>query len=155
MKLYLSSFRLGEKEDRLRGMVTSTRVALVPNALDYVDDASARDSVVSRGTEDLRRVGINSDIIDLREFFADPENLRERLSDYNALFVTGGNVFVLRRAMRQSGLDQYIWGKNNDDGFLYAGYSAGVCVCGPSLRGFDRVDDPHIVPGARDAARAT
>ena len=51
------------------------------------------------------------------------------------IWVNGGNVFLLRRAMQQSGLDNVIIERKSDDGFVYSGYSAGACVVGPTLRG--------------------
>ena len=53
---------------------------------------------------------------------------------------------MLRRAMAQSGLDHFLAEYGNRDGLVYAGYSAGVCVLAPTLRGIDLVDDPHEVP---------
>jgi dipeptidase E len=32
------------------------------------------------------------------------------------------------------------------DGLLYGGYSAGVCVLAPTLRGIEIVDDPNVKP---------
>lgn len=34
----------------------------------------------------------------------------------------------------------------HDPAFVYAGYSAGSCVMGTTLRGIDLVDDPTVVP---------
>ena len=146
MKLYLSSFRLGDKRDHLVKMAKRTRFAFVGNALDGLTDLTTRQTVITRGIEDLREISLESDLIDLREFFTEPTQLRVRLAPYKAIFVSGGNAFILRRAMRQSGLDAFLQEKKNDDTFLYAGYSAGACVCGPTMNGFDKVDDPQLVP---------
>ncbi len=37
------------------------------------------------------------------------------------------------------------------DAVVYGGYSAGVAVLTPSLRGLEFVDDPHVVPGGYEA----
>lgn len=58
------------------------------------------------------------------------------------LWVTGGNTFLLRRAMALSGLDHFLSTKKEDPDFLYAGYSAGACVLCPSLEGIHLGDDP-------------
>ena len=33
-----------------------------------------------------------------------------------------------------------------DPHFVYAGYSAAICVLAPPLKGLECVDDPHLVP---------
>lgn len=54
----------------------------------------------------------------------------------------GGNVFVLRQAMKYSGFDEFLYQKSLDNDFLYIGYSAGSCVLCENLKIFDRVDEP-------------
>jgi dipeptidase E len=145
MKLYLSSFRLGNSRERLVELAGGARqVAVIPNALDAVGDPT-RTAVIERGVHDLWTLGFESTILDLREYFGDPTSLGNDLARYGILFVTGGNVFILRRAMRQSGLDAYLQSEAGTD-LLYAAYSAGACVLGPTLHGFEYVDDPCVVP---------
>jgi len=150
MQLYLSSYRLGDLNDRLARMVGSRQLAFIPNGLDFVEDPESRNAVIHRGTDDLHAIGLGADIIDLREYFGAPERLAEKLFGYGAVFVAGGNVFVLRRALRQSGLDQFLVAMQADADFVYAGYSAGACVCAPTLRGLELVDDSEIAPDAYD-----
>ena len=147
MKLYLSSFRLGDDIAELRSMVgDDIKFALVPNALDGIEDAAARQSVIDRGVSDLVSEGFHVTTFDLRDYFESPEFLANALKGFNRLFITGGNVFVLRRAMSYSGLDEYIQQRKTDSNFIYASYSAGSCICGPTLKGIDLVDDPDLVP---------
>ena len=54
----------------------------------------------------------------------------------------GGNIFTLRLAMKYGGFDNYLKEISNNDKYLYAGYSAGICVLGPRLNGLDIVDEP-------------
>ena len=75
-----------------------------------------------------------------------PEILKNTVLQYGVLFVGGGNVFVLRRAFRQSGLDQYLDLARENKEQIYAGYSAGSCVLAPTLKGLHLVDDPNEVP---------
>jgi dipeptidase E len=56
--------------------------------------------------------------------------------------VRGGNVFVLREALRRSGADGLLTDLIRSGEIVYAGYSAGACVLAPSLRGLDLCDDP-------------
>ena len=48
--------------------------------------------------------------------------------------------------MRQSGLDALVLEKVQDERFVYAGYSAGICVLTPTLKGTDLIDDPTVIP---------
>ncbi len=126
-------------------MAAAERVAFIPNALDCKDGA-LREKIIKRGIGDLEDIGLQSDIVDLRHYFAAPSALQSKMMKCKVMFVTGGNTFVLRRAMRQSCLDSFLFARKNDDGFLYAGYSAGACVCAPTLKGIDLLDDPEAVP---------
>ena len=147
MQLYLSSYRLGNHVADLRDMVGSdSTFALVPNALDFIDDPKTRQAVIDRGMNDLTNEGFAVQVIDLRDYFGKPSLLHSELQKYNRLFVTGGNVFVLRRAMEYSGLDEFVIEQKGNESFIYASYSAGSCICSPTLEGFHLVDDPAIVP---------
>jgi peptidase E len=70
--------------------------------------------------------------------------LEEVVASLDALWVVGGNAFVLRRALSQSGLDAVLTRRAGDSAFVYAGYSAGSCVMGSTLRGIELVDDYFI-----------
>jgi dipeptidase E len=59
--------------------------------------------------------------------------------------VRGGNVFMLRYALRHSGGDTVFRELLSEDALVYAGYSAGPCVMSPSLRGLEAVDDADAV----------
>jgi len=60
-------------------------------------------------------------------------------------------VFVLRRALAQSGLDRLLLDLLQADKVAYGGFSAGACVMGSTLRGLDLVDDANIAPAGYDA----
>ncbi len=145
VNLYLSSFRLGDRKVELTKLIPRRRLAFIGNALDYLEE-SVRRRVVQRGVDDLRELGIDSEVVDLRDYFNGAAKVGSALADYDAVFVSGGNVFVLRRAMQRSGFDTYLSSRSEDDAFLYAGYSAGACVAAPTLRGLDMVDDPAVTP---------
>lgn len=57
----------------------------------------------------------------------------------------GGNVFVLRRALADSGADRVLIDLIRRDAIVYAGYSAGACVLSPDLTGLEHVDDIKAV----------
>ncbi len=61
------------------------------------------------------------------------------------MWVRGGDTFVLWHALAVSGADVLLTEMLNRDALAYGGYSAGVCVLGPSRRGLDIVDEPDAV----------
>ena len=147
MKLYLSSIGLGSDVDRLVSMLPANRkAAVIFSALDFSDDIERKQATVDREIEQLAGLGLEAEALDLRSYFGQPESLANDMAEFGMVWVIGGNTFVLRRAMRQSGLDRYLVDNRDNNDFVYAGYSAGCCVLAPTLRGIDLVDDPHVVP---------
>jgi dipeptidase E len=145
MRLYLSSFRLGNRPEELRRLVDGRRVAVIANA-DDAKDAAGRVASYAREEADLRSLGLEPAELDLRVYFGRvPQNLSDRLATTDLLWVRGGNAFILRRAFRQSSLDTLL-PDLLANGLVYGGYSAGGAVLAPSLRGVELVDDPHDVP---------
>lgn len=48
--------------------------------------------------------------------------------------------------MKLSGLDEILKDLLKKENILYGGYSAGVCVLAPTLKGMELVDDPNVKP---------
>jgi dipeptidase E len=145
MKLYLSSFRLGDHPERLVALLPpAARVAVVCNSIDAEDPAVRREKVADEITwlTDLR---LRPEELDLRTCTG--EALRARLTEYDGLWVRGGNVFVLRAALARSGADRILPELIRSEEIVYAGYSAGPCVLAPSLRGLELCDDVEAVDG--------
>ncbi|MCP2335537.1 Type 1 glutamine amidotransferase-like domain-containing protein [Actinomadura rupiterrae] len=148
MRLYLSSFRLGENPERLLELCGDRReAAVIANALDGASE-DVRSEGVRREIAALAGLGFAATEIDLREYFGRPGELAEALGPYAVLWVRGGNVFPLRYAMARSGADALVTKLVQDDAVVYAGYSAGACVLAPSLRGLEVCDDPSAAPEA-------
>lgn len=146
MKLYLSSYRLGKNPEKLVELFSKNKtVAVITNAMDFVDD-SQRKEKVRQSTMEIEKLGLSPKEIDLRNYFDKQKELGKKLNNYGAVYVRGGNTFVLRRAMAQSSFDKWIKDKSKDPNFVYAGYSAGICVLSPTLHGLELVDDPNILP---------
>lgn len=145
-RLYLSSYRLGPRPGVMRG----ARAAVVANAIDGAgpDDRAAG---VQQELDDLGGLGLRPVEVDLREHSGDPAGLARRLAEHDVVWVRGGNVFVLRRALAASGADTVLVEMIASRSFVYAGYSAGVCVLAPTLRGLELVDDPTEVPAGYEA----
>jgi len=146
MKMYLSSFRLGDHPEQLVDLVgVNKKVAVIANSIDFGNDPDRRKADVQREIDDLTKLGLQPEELDLRNYFGKPEELKHKLSEYGTLWVRGGNTFVLRRAYKESGLDEWLLKQRDNNELVYAGYSAGVCVLSPTLKGLELVDDPIIV----------
>jgi dipeptidase E len=151
MRLYLSSFRIGNKpEELLRLLGDGRRTALMMNALDFLDP-STRAALTHQEMERLHSIGLDSTEIDLRHYFGRTAELREALGQFDLVWVHGGNCFVLRRAFRHSGMDKVANELLASDALVYGGYSAGIDMLTPSLHGAELVDDPTIVPAGYDS----
>jgi len=147
MRLYLSSYKIGNSPDRLQKMVgKNKKTAIICNALDVYNDLERRKESEQNEIRDLNALGFDAEIFDLRNYFNNNSSLKDDLSKYGLVWVRGGNSFVLRRAMKQSGFDKVIVDMLKNDEIVYGGYSAGVCVLAPSLIGLDLVDDKDTVP---------
>jgi dipeptidase E len=148
MRLYLSSDRLGDSFGELLAMADErARVAVISNAVDFIADADRQ--AYARNVFDpighFRAHGLEAMDLDLRAFFGQAEALAEELQSFQVVWAVGGNVFLLRRAMRQSGFDLVAPDLVRDGRLVYAGWSAGACVAGPTLRGLELMDDPAVV----------
>lgn len=59
-------------------------------------------------TECKNILSIDPQIIDLKEYFNQQEHLEQRVESLDLLWVCGGNTFILRHAMKLSGLDEIL-----------------------------------------------
>ena len=146
MRLYLSSFRMGGHPEHLTALIgeDSRRAVVIANALDDAP-ADVRRAGVERELAALAELGIDAVELDLRDFFGQEQRLRRDLSGVSLAWLRGGNVFMLRYALRRSGADTVLGDLLAADALVYAGYSAGPCVLSPSLRGLELVDDADAV----------
>lgn len=141
MRLYLSSFRMGEHPEELVRLAGSgTRVAVIANAVDAAPPDVRREAV-EREAGALAELGLLPEEVDLRDHMGDRDLLRRTLDGFDVLWLRGGNVFVLRHVLRVTGSDDLIVEALQHDAVVYAGYSAGPCVLAPSLRGLELCDD--------------
>lgn len=96
--------------------------------------------------QDLRGLGFEVELLDLKEYFGTKHALSEKMKDFDMLWLSGGNVFVLRQAMHLSGLDVLMQESVKRSDLIYGGYSAAGCVLSPSLETYQIVDDPDDFP---------
>lgn len=146
MKLYLSSYFFGNSPEKLISLLKPGRkIAIIMNAGDIFGDEK-RPAYLAKELEKFEKFGFNAEELDLREFFGKSELLAKKLAEYGAVWVMGGNSFVLRRAMRYSHFDKLIVPLVKNNEIVYAGFSAGSVVATKTLKGIELVDDPRQVP---------
>lgn len=140
MKYYLSSYEIGNETEKLKALVPKGKIGYIPNARDFTGaDPERRAKRNENDMGSLRKLGLEVGMLNLQDYFGKRDELKKKLEELGAIFISGGNVFVLRQAMKLSGLDEILQEIKNTD-FLYAGYSAAGCVLAPSLKGMDLVD---------------
>jgi dipeptidase E len=133
MRIYLSSFLLGNEPSQLvRLSGEKRRCALILNALDNAPEARTR--FLESQTAGLEALGFSVRELDLRCYFAAPEQLGSDLAAFDVLWVTGGNAFILRKAMRQSTLDTTLPTLLARNELVYAGFSAAAVIAGADLK---------------------
>ena len=144
MLLYLSSYKLGNEIEVLKNWIkeNGNKIVLIANSRDWSPESERKEQSILRDCELLKGIGFDVKRIDLREYFGKEEKLRQDLEEERAFFVIGGNTFTLRLAMKYSGFDKYLIEISNNEKYLYAGYSAGICVLAPQLKGIELVDEP-------------
>ncbi|CAN5740533.1 hypothetical protein BH11PAT2_BH11PAT2_00580 [soil metagenome] len=146
MRLYLSSFQLGNHPEELVRLVgENKKCGVIVNAADFFSETERRERL-DRQIANMHGLGFQAEELDLRNYFGKSEKLEEDLKQYGLLWVKGGNAFVLKRAIEQTGFEMIIRRMLGKDSIVYAGYSAGVCVAAPTLKGLELVDDSSQVP---------
>jgi dipeptidase E len=141
VRLFLASASVRGRVQALTELVGSNaRVGVSANALDTVDRAE-RVYWLEKEMKALSGAGLVPSELDLREYDARRRTLEEALAGLDMVWATGGNVFVLQKAFRRSGLDEALRSRLGDDTLAYGGCSAGACVCAPTLRGIELIDD--------------
>lgn len=154
MKLYLSSYKIGTEEKFLKSHIEEygNKIAYISNALDFTNPNIEKiNEVISSDIKNLNDIGFDVEVLDLKDYFSDYSNgapkLKSKLAAISAIWVSGGNTFILRQAMKLSGLDEIIINELSErKDFLYAGYSAGICVLSPDLVHLQTVDNPDELP---------
>jgi dipeptidase E len=146
VRLYLSSFRMGDHPEHLVALAggDSRRRVVIANAMDDAPP-QVRRAGVELELAALSGLGLDAVELDLRGYFGQERRLRRDLAGVSMAWLRGGNVFMLRYALYRSGADVMFQDLLAADSLVYAGYSAGPCVLSPSLRGLELVDDADAV----------
>lgn len=149
MKYYLSSYKLGNEVDKLKQFIqqTSGKFGYVPNALDFTKaDPDKKKQHIAKDMDELQQIGTEVELLDLKDYFGKEQLLKEKLLSLDGVYISGGNSFVLRQAMKLSGFDKIILEMSSRENFIYAGYSAAVCVLCPTLTYYAITDDATDMP---------
>lgn len=148
MKLYLSSYRTGNNIDELLKWKEEhgNKIFVIPNAVDLFSDGERKTSGIQDKCKDLETLGFETQVLDLRNFFNKKAELVDYIKGVSAFYVIGGNVFVLRAAMKMSGFDEILLELSKSRDYLYSGFSAGICVLAKDLHGIHLADEPEADP---------
>ncbi len=146
MKLYLSSYFFGNSPEKLINLLEpGKKIAIIMNAADICGDEK-HPEYLAKEIEKFKQFDFLAEELDLRDYFEKSVLLARKLSEYGAVWVMGGNTFVLLRAMRYSGFDKLIAPLVHDNSIVYAGFSAGSVAATKTLKGIELVDDPRQIP---------
>ncbi len=148
IKLFLYSLRLSwhhyEALTKLTGKpVNEIRIGLIENAADIIPGSESWLGGIRQSISDQ---GFSLAVVDLRLWTDGQDGLYDTLNDKDVIWVGGGHTYYLRWILRESGADKIIKDLV-DQGKVYAGWSAGAVVAGPSIRFFEAMgDDPNDAP---------
>lgn len=146
MKLYFSSYRIPKPEDLL-ALIEKPAEKIAAGIITNAKDLKPEEERVQK-LEDVKNyltnLGISRSVfIDLRQY-EDTTQMGRALTRFDMLFVAGGNSFVLNDTMAKTGF-KAIARTLLEAGVCYVGESAGAVVAGPSLVGFELMDDANQV----------
>lgn len=153
MKLFLTSAGLPPETTEaflrlLDKKPEEIRVCFIPTAsFNHHPDEEA--PYVKEDKRRLRELGFKTITdVDLRK--ENEESLKEKLEDFDVIFITGGNTFYLLKYVRESGFDKVIK-SFLDRGGIYVGVSAGTLIACKdiSISGWSKEWDENTV-GLKD-----
>lgn len=147
-KLFLYSMSLTEDHyaqlEKLTGKkATEIHFACIENATDIIEGAKhwvpgIRQSLIERCYQ--------VETIDLRNWLNNKEALYQKLQSKDVLWLCGGHTYYLRWILKESGADDMIK-ELVTAGKVYAGWSAGAIMAGPTTKFFNLMgDDPAAAP---------
>lgn len=121
------------------------KVLFVDNAKDDLPEDERQAHVAEKRLE-FEEAGFEFYELDLRKYFGKSELLTKIVAGAGLVWVSGGNTFIVRRALKYSGLDEILMNDLRKDMFVYGGSSAGSIIMTKTLRGTEMGDDPYVTP---------
>jgi dipeptidase E len=153
MRLFLSSYRAGNYPNELINLFgKGSKIAVISNAKDY-KSVSERKVKMKEVLDFFLELDFKPKEIDLRPYFKDSKGLEKYIKGYKNFWLAGGNVFVLRRALRQSELEPLLGDWVRQNSVVLGGESAGALIMGPTLKGSEMEgdsDSPDFIPQQYD-----
>lgn len=116
--------------------------ALIENAADVIPNSK---EWLGGFREMLESNGYQLERFDLRDWKDQREQLHKQLLSKDVIWLGGGNTFYLRWILKDTGVDKVIQDFVRN-GKVYAGWSAGAVVAGPTLKYFESMDDTGQSP---------
>lgn len=148
MKLFLSSISVNEQIkpyflELVGKPAADIKFALIENAADpYAEEAKG---FVYKTRADLEKLRMQLERIDLHHYVGKIEALKQKLSQFDVVWIGGGNTYYIRWLFKVTGFDQFIR-ELVGNGLVYAGGSAGAIVAGPMIEKFQETDEPENGP---------
>ncbi|MCB9362772.1 Type 1 glutamine amidotransferase-like domain-containing protein [Candidatus Woesearchaeota archaeon] len=133
MKLYLTSVAANMLDEI--DFSKHRKVAFIPNAGDLYENPS----FVAADRAALVEKGLEVEDLDLKEYHSG--GIREKLKEYEVIFVAGGNTFYLMQQVLKSGFGRALQQMIYEDK-LYIGSSAGSVIACPDIDFVKKLDDP-------------
>ena len=148
MKLYLSSYKIGDETDEMKKWIASNgnKIIIIANAKDQYTDLERVEKGTLSDIKQLEEIGFQVERLNLKDYFGKQKELEKIFTRVKAFYVVGGNTFVLRKAMQLSGFDKLLVKYANEPDYFYSGYSAGICLLSKDMRGVAIMDEPDIDP---------
>jgi len=148
MDFYLSSRGFGKKEREFKKLFpkNNKKTLFIQNAMDDPKYAKRAEKMRKHYLEDLEGLGLNPEWLDLKKYFGKRRALEKKVKRAGVIWVSGGNTFILRQAMKLSGFDKILQKLSKKENLLYGGASAGIVVLAPSLCGVEIADNPKPNP---------
>lgn len=147
-KLFLYAMNVTPQQCKWLTKLTGKRadeitVAVIENATDIIEGAAGWQATF----RDMLSVnGYRLEQVDLRLWYDNTEGLEKKLAEKDVIWLGGGHTYYLRWILKRSGADTIIQ-KLVAEGKVYAGWSAGAIMAGPTTRFFDAMgDDPSEAP---------
>lgn len=115
------------------------KVAFVPTGAEVYGDVSW----LSEDRDKLLNMGFSVEDVSISEH--NKESLKNKLKDFDIIFVSGGNTFYLLQEARKSGFDEVVKDLISS-GTIYIGSSAGSVLLAPTIEYVKDFDDPKDAP---------
>lgn len=134
MKILLS----GNKEIIKEYVQANSKIGFIPTASELDDDRW----YMEKDREDLVKMKFN--IIDIEISKETKKEIMDKISNVDAIFISGGNCFYLLQQLKIKDVLRNIIEFANKK--IYIGTSAGACIACPSVEYVEKLDDKSEAP---------